>query len=32
MMAITEGVDQGQKIGDYIVKKIQTKTRAKSEP
>ena len=30
MMAITEGVDQGQKIGDYIVKKIQTKT--KSEP
>ncbi|MDC1047883.1 vanadium-dependent haloperoxidase [Flavobacteriaceae bacterium] len=27
MMAITEGVEQGQKIGDYIVSKIQTKRK-----
>ena len=27
MMAITEGVDQGKKIGDYIVSKIQTKRK-----
>lgn len=25
MMAITEGVEQGQKIGDMIVKKLHTK-------
>ena len=27
MMAITEGVEQGQKVGDYIVNKIQTKRK-----
>ena len=27
MMAITEVVEQGQKIGDYIVSKIQTKRK-----
>ena len=30
MMAITEGVEQGQKVGDYIVNKIQTKRNSKS--
>ena len=27
MMAITEGVEQGQKVGEYIVNKIQTKRK-----
>ena len=27
MMAITEGVEQGQKVGDYIVNQIQTKRK-----
>jgi hypothetical protein len=27
MMAITEGVEQGQKVGDYVVNKIQTKRK-----
>ena len=28
MMAIDEGVTQGQAVGDYVVKKIQTKVRS----
>jgi len=28
MMAIDEGVTQGQAVGEYVVKKIQTKVRS----